>query len=613
MTARYRAPAGDGGLLAQPPLAEIGVATRRQRRPPEHVRRPPRRRPLAEFRRLAVAEVIEAAAAYLAEPKPSEAASPRSASGSAGPSLHRRRPPARVLPPRRLGQELRPAPAWPGDTAASPSTWSSTTTRPSGTPIRVPVVADDPRQVDRGSTSRSTPCRTTCPYEEHHVHDRPLFDTFPDAAGRADRHLGLRAAGMPTSGRRLRAEVDGGAALGEAVSRVRRRLGAQVGRHQLRAAGQPPGRDAGVRRVRADDPVATCRGSPTTTTPPSGRTVRPTTCGAATTRPRSWPAAATGSRPRSGSGGPTPRGGPSCSPVEPRAASNCGPASGRLGRLPTDGESFHAPGRGVIETSGWKVRPRALTLTLFTRLGFADGFIHGIGGGKYDEVTDDIIRRFFRLDPPGYAVVSATLRLPIRRFPATPDALRRAERRVRDLDWNPQRFPETPRRLPRTGVREGPTDRGRAGRPRRPPGVVSPTPARHPRPAPGRRRPARSRDLGRGPPPGRAGGERNPRQPGVRLAAVPRGRAAQLLHPPPVTPIHFTFHRNPDSLTGGAGGLTKRIRNPSARPLAAACRDTYDNPCPTHPTPADPCPACRSSPCWRSPRSCTPTTRPSPG
>jgi hypothetical protein len=118
-----------------------------------------------------------------------------------------------------------------------------------------------------------------------------------------------------------------------------------------------------------------------------------------------------------------------------------------IGRVPLDGGAFQSAWAG-LSAAGWKVRPRALTLTLFTRLGLADGFIHGIGGGKYDEVTDEIIRRFFRLEPPGYAVVSATVRLPIRRFPATAEALHQAERQVRDLEWNPQRFPEASRRAP---------------------------------------------------------------------------------------------------------------------------------------------------------------------
>ena len=56
--------------------------------------------------------------------------------------------------------------------------------------------------------------------------------------------------------------------------------------------------------------------------------------------------------------------------------------------------------------------PRALTLTLFFRLFLADQFIHGIGGGRYDQVTDDLIRRFFRIEPPHFAVTTATLYFP---------------------------------------------------------------------------------------------------------------------------------------------------------------------------------------------------------
>jgi hypothetical protein len=85
------------------------------------------------------------------------------------------------------------------------------------------------------------------------------------------------------------------------------------------------------------------------------------------------------------------------------------------------------------------VRPRALTLTLFGRLCLGDLFVHGIGGGKYDEVTDAIIRTYFGIDPPRYAVLSATLHLPVPAFPHTAADVRKLARRERDLYWNPQR------------------------------------------------------------------------------------------------------------------------------------------------------------------------------
>jgi hypothetical protein len=85
------------------------------------------------------------------------------------------------------------------------------------------------------------------------------------------------------------------------------------------------------------------------------------------------------------------------------------------------------------------LRPRALTLTLFARLILGDFFIHGIGGAKYDEVTDRVIRDYFGIDPPAYQVVTGTLHLPFPLFPHTADDVKRLEHIRRDLDWNPHR------------------------------------------------------------------------------------------------------------------------------------------------------------------------------
>jgi hypothetical protein len=59
-----------------------------------------------------------------------------------------------------------------------------------------------------------------------------------------------------------------------------------------------------------------------------------------------------------------------------------------------------------------RLTPRALTLTLFFRLQLVDQFIHGIGGARYDQVTDSIIRAFFGFEPPRFCVTTATLLLP---------------------------------------------------------------------------------------------------------------------------------------------------------------------------------------------------------
>lgn len=92
-----------------------------------------------------------------------------------------------------------------------------------------------------------------------------------------------------------------------------------------------------------------------------------------------------------------------------------------------------------LEPRGFKIRSRALTTTLFARLFLGDLFIHGIGGGKYDETTDDIIRRFYGIPAPAFLVLSGTLRLPVTGFPADVDDGRRLAHELHDLRCNPQR------------------------------------------------------------------------------------------------------------------------------------------------------------------------------
>jgi hypothetical protein len=87
----------------------------------------------------------------------------------------------------------------------------------------------------------------------------------------------------------------------------------------------------------------------------------------------------------------------------------------------------------------WRLRPRALTLTIWARLFLADLFIHGIGGAKYDRISDAIIADYYGIRPPEMACVSATLLLDLPRSSATPGTVRSLRRSLRDLEWNPQR------------------------------------------------------------------------------------------------------------------------------------------------------------------------------
>jgi hypothetical protein len=92
------------------------------------------------------------------------------------------------------------------------------------------------------------------------------------------------------------------------------------------------------------------------------------------------------------------------------------------------------------ERRGIKIRSRALVTTLWARLALGDLFLHGIGGAKYDQVTDGLIARFFGLPPPGILVVSATLHLPIPRPRGQIEDPPALARRLREMEFHPERF-----------------------------------------------------------------------------------------------------------------------------------------------------------------------------
>jgi hypothetical protein len=68
-------------------------------------------------------------------------------------------------------------------------------------------------------------------------------------------------------------------------------------------------------------------------------------------------------------------------------------------------------GKWLVATQH-RLSPRALTLTMFLRLFLADQFVHGIGGARYDQVTDFFIESYFRMQPPKFSVTTATLFFP---------------------------------------------------------------------------------------------------------------------------------------------------------------------------------------------------------
>lgn len=114
-----------------------------------------------------------------------------------------------------------------------------------------------------------------------------------------------------------------------------------------------------------------------------------------------------------------------------------------VARIPwTDEGSLDAAVQAMsqLPAQGYRLRTRALTTTLFARTCLADVFVHGIGGAKYDAMTDQICERLFGLKPPGFLTVSATLYLPLGGpFDVVESQLREINHTIRDLHYNPDR------------------------------------------------------------------------------------------------------------------------------------------------------------------------------
>ena len=95
---------------------------------------------------------------------------------------------------------------------------------------------------------------------------------------------------------------------------------------------------------------------------------------------------------------------------------------------------------GDLRARGIRIRPRALTTTLFARLALGDLFVHGVGAARYDEVTNRIIMNLFQIAPPPMAVVTGTLFLAQPRVPGGTGELRQLKQMLRDVKYHPEKF-----------------------------------------------------------------------------------------------------------------------------------------------------------------------------
>jgi len=110
---------------------------------------------------------------------------------------------------------------------------------------------------------------------------------------------------------------------------------------------------------------------------------------------------------------------------------------GSDGRLIVELPSNPEAAVAALTRSGELFAPKALANTLFARVFVCDLMIHGVGGGRYDRVTDGVCRRYYGVEPPAFVVTSITMYLPLGAHIVTEDEVAAAKERLNRLEHNP--------------------------------------------------------------------------------------------------------------------------------------------------------------------------------
>lgn len=97
--------------------------------------------------------------------------------------------------------------------------------------------------------------------------------------------------------------------------------------------------------------------------------------------------------------------------------------------------------RDILNKSGYCLRPKAVSLTLFVRLYLADWFVHGIGGNLYEPVTDYVIENYYRIRPLRFGTSTCTMTLPLSNSTVRPpDDISQLKHMLHDIGHNPEKY-----------------------------------------------------------------------------------------------------------------------------------------------------------------------------
>jgi hypothetical protein len=94
----------------------------------------------------------------------------------------------------------------------------------------------------------------------------------------------------------------------------------------------------------------------------------------------------------------------------------------------------------MLQQAGICLRPKAISLTLFTRLFLTDWFVHGVGGSFYEQITNHIIEKYYKMKLPEFGIATCTMRLPLSDNVAFSNDISRLRHKMHDTRYNPEKY-----------------------------------------------------------------------------------------------------------------------------------------------------------------------------
>jgi len=119
-----------------------------------------------------------------------------------------------------------------------------------------------------------------------------------------------------------------------------------------------------------------------------------------------------------------------------------GTGKSELGSLNSNGADGHkARLTDILGPLRYRLRPKAVSLTLFARLFLADWFVHGLGGAGYEHITDHLIADYYGIKDLTFGIVTANLNLHLPdESCSSPQSAHQLRNELRHLKYNPEKF-----------------------------------------------------------------------------------------------------------------------------------------------------------------------------